>query len=285
MVDRILQTLQDLLSISVFKLGEFELTVGALLYLIVFTALVLYLTGKIKRWTTRMLARRPSMDIGRREAAAAITSYVFLVIGFLVVIQTAGIDLTTLNVLAGAVGIGVGLGLQSIANNFISGVIILVEQPVKVGDRIVVGDVEGDIIHIGARSTRVLTNDNITIVIPNDQLISRNVINWSHNDNRVRFRIPVQVAYGTDARLVERVLLDVAGANPDVLMEPSSSVRFREFGENGLKFELLAWTDTLTHRRGYLVSTLNFAINEAFKLNKIKVPFPQREVRIRQGKH
>ncbi|MEP0821272.1 MAG: mechanosensitive ion channel, partial [Ignavibacterium sp.] len=133
-----------------------------------------------------------------------------------------------------------GLGLQNIANNFISGIIILLEQPVKVGDRIVVGDVEGDIIHIGARSTRVLTNDNITIVIPNDQLISQNVINWSHNDNRIRFRIPVQVAYGTDVRLVERVLPDVAQANQDVLKEPPPSVRFREFGDNGLKFDLLA---------------------------------------------
>lgn len=283
MADRILQTLRDLLSVPVFKLGEFELTVGTLLYLLFFTALVLYLSGKIKRWTTRILALS-SMDIGRREAAGAITSYIFLVIGFLVVIQTAGIDLTTLNVLAGAVGIGVGLGLQSIANNFISGIIILVEQPVKVGDRIVVGEVEGDIMHIGARSTRVLTNDNVTIVIPNDQLISQNVINWSHNDNRIRFRIPVQVSFGTDARLVERVLLDVAGTNPDVLKEPSPSVRFKEFGENGLRFELLAWTDTLTHRRGFLVSTLNFAINEAFKLNKIEIPFPQRDVRIKEGK-
>ncbi|MEP0823072.1 MAG: mechanosensitive ion channel, partial [Ignavibacterium sp.] len=239
-LDKAFQPLKEILGVPVFKLGAFELTVGTLLYLLFFTALILYLSGKIKRWTTRLLAKRSSMDIGRREAAGAITSYVFLVIGFLVVIQTAGIDLTTLNVLAGAVGIGVGLGLQNIANNFISGIIILIEQPVKVGDRIVVGDVEGDIIHIGARSTRVLTNDNITIVIPNDQLISQNVINWSHNDNRIRFRIPVQVAYGTDARLVERVLLDVAQANQDVLKEPPPSVRFREFGDNGLKFDLLA---------------------------------------------
>jgi len=283
-LNKAFQPLKEILGVPVFKLGAFELTVGTLLYLLFFTALILYLSGKIKRWTTRLLAKRSSMDIGRREAAGAITSYVFLVIGFLVVIQTAGIDLTTLNVLAGAVGIGVGLGLQNIANNFISGIIILIEQPVKVGDRIVVGDVEGDIIHIGARSTRVLTNDNITIVIPNDQLISQNVINWSHNDNRIRFRIPVQVAYGTDARLVEGVLLDVAQANQDVLKEPPPSVRFREFGDNGLKFDLLAWTDTLTHRRGYLVSTLNFAINDAFKLNKIEIPFPQRDVRIREGK-
>ncbi|MBI4418443.1 MAG: mechanosensitive ion channel [Ignavibacteriales bacterium] len=283
-IDRVLQTVKEILAIPIFKIGDFELTVWTILYLFIFSALLLYLSSKVKRWTSEIILKRTSMDIGRREAMGSITSYVVLIVGFLVIIQTAGIDLTTLNVLAGAVGIGVGFGLQNIANNFISGIIILLEQPVKVGDRIVVGDVEGDITHIGARSTRVLTNDNITILIPNAQLISENVVNWSHNDNRIRFRIPVSVAYGTDARLVEQVLLEVASANSDVLKQPAPSVRFKEFGDNGMLFELLAWTDTLTHRRGYLVSTLNFAINDTFRLHKIEIPFPQRDVRIKEGK-
>lgn len=207
-IERSLQTLKEVLSVSIFKIGSFELTVWTLLHLLVLSALLIYISGKVKRWTSGIILKRTSMAMGRREAIGSITSYVVLIVGFLIIIQTAGIDLTTLNVLAGAVGIGVGFGLQNIANNFISGIIILLEQPVKVGDRIVVGDVEGDIILIGARSTHVLTNDNVTILIPNARLVSENVVNWSHNDNRIRFRIPVSVAYGTDARLVEKALLE-----------------------------------------------------------------------------
>lgn len=280
-IERNLQTLKEFLSISILKVGGFELTVWSLLHLLVLSALLIFISGKVKRWTSGIILKRTSMAIGRREAIGSITSYVVLIFGFLIIIQTAGIDLTTLNVLAGAVGIGVGFGLQNIANNFISGIIILLEHPVKVGDRIVVGDVEGDIIFIGARSTRVLTNDNVIILIPNEKLISENVVNWSHNDNRIRFRIAVSVAYGTDVRQAERLLLKVASANTDVLKEPPPAVRFKEFGDNGIKLELLAWTGTLTNRHGYLVSTLNFAINDAFKLHKIEIPFPQRDVRIK----
>jgi small-conductance mechanosensitive channel len=127
----------------------------------------------------------------------------------------------------------------------------------------------------------VVTNENITIIIPNSRLISENVINWSHNDDKVRFPIPVGVAYGSDVRKVERVLLEVAAKNPDVLSEPAPVVRFLEFGDSGLRFELRAWTKTLTHRKGKLVSDLNFAIYDAFRREGIEIPFPQRDVHIR----
>jgi len=123
-------------------------------------------------------------------------------------------------VLAGAVGIGLGFGLQNIVNNFVSGLIILFEKPIKVGDRIEVDDVEGDVVRISGRSTEVLTNDNISIIIPNSKFITENVVNWSHTDRKVRFRIPVNVAYGSDVQLVERLLLQVAAENKDVLEQP-----------------------------------------------------------------
>jgi small-conductance mechanosensitive channel len=121
-----------------------------------------------------------------------------------VILQTVGIDLTALSILTGAVGLGIGFGLQNIASNFISGLIILFERPVRIGDRIAVGDVEGDVMRIGARSTTVLTNDNIDIIIPNSKLITENVVNWTHNERRVRFRIPVTVAFKTDPRKLEK---------------------------------------------------------------------------------
>jgi small-conductance mechanosensitive channel len=197
-------------------------------------------------------------------------------------LQTAGIDLTALNVLAGAVGIGLGFGLQNIVNNFISGIIILFERPIKVGDRIEVGSVEGEVVRIGGRSTEVVTNDNITIIVPNSRFITENIINWSHNDRRVRFRIPVSVAYGSDVELVVRLLLEVAAANPDVLDNPPPGVRLMEFGDNGLLFELRAWSTSLIHRKGLLLSNLNFAILASFTENGIEIPYPQRDLRIRK---
>lgn len=275
--------LKDYLDFPIFRLGDIELTLWAFLYMVILFLLLLYVTNILRRWIVERLLAKSKADLGMRQAAASITRYIVIVIGFLIIIQTAGIDLTTLNVIAGAVGLGVGFGLQNIANNFISGLIILFERPIKIGDRIDVGDVEGDVVRIGGRGTTVLTNDNIAIIIPNSKFISENVINWSYNDEKVRFKIPVSVAYGSDVRLVEKALLEVARENPDVLDNPAPSIRFMEFGDSGLLFELRAWTMTLTHRKGILISALNFAIYDKFKQYNIEIPFPQRDVHIRSG--
>lgn len=153
------------------------------------------------------------------------------------ILQVVGIKLTTLNVVAGAVGIGVGFGLQKIANNFISGLIILVERPIKIGDRVKVAGVEGRVVAIRARSTTVITNDNIAIIVPNSSFISENVVNWSFGDDIVQFRLAVGVAYGSDTRLVERCLLEVAQSNAAVLESPPAAVQFIGFGESSLDFE------------------------------------------------
>jgi len=147
----------------------------------------------------------------------------------------------------------------------------------------VVGDIEGDVTVIGARSTTVLTNDNISIIVPNSRFITENVINWSHSGETIRFRIPVSVAYGTDARLTEKLLLEVAAENKDVLESPVPAVRLVEFGDSGLQFELRAWTGALLHRRGLLTSVLNFAILDKFREHGIVIPFPQRDIHIKSG--
>jgi small-conductance mechanosensitive channel len=206
-----------------------------------------------------------------------------LFIGLLVILQTIGIDLTALSILTGAVGLGIGFGLQNIASNFISGIIILFERPVRIGDRIAIGDVEGDVVRIGARSTTVLTNDNIDIIIPNSKLITENVVNWTHNERKVRFRIPVTVAFHMDVRKVEHALLEAAKEVKEVLETPAPGVRFMRFGEDGLEFELRAWTTTLVQRRGKFTSEINFAIFDKFKDRQIEVPFPQRDIHIRSS--
>ena len=249
----------------------------------VMLGLLFYVAGKLRHWLVNGLLLRSSLDIGARQAIGSITRYLVLLIGLLIIMQTVGINLTTLNVIAGAVGIGIGFGLQNIASNFISGLIILFERPIKIGDRIEVGAIEGDVIEIGSRSTKVLTNDNITVIIPNSKFISENVVNWMYNGSKVRFRVPVSVAYGTDLRLVEELLLEVAKANPDVLKDPAPVVRLMGFSDDALRFELRPWSTTLVHRKGKLISSLNFAIYESFREHQIEIPSPQQDVYIRGG--
>lgn len=275
-----LAEIKTLFSVPLFSLGKGEVTILTLLYLLVFSVLLFYLSGRLRHWIVEELLTRTRLDLGARQSVGTIIRYFIIAVGFFILLQTAGIDLTTLNVLAGALGIGVGFGLQNIVGNFISGLIIMFERPIKVGDRIVVGDVEGDVVRIGGRSVEVVTNDNITIIVPNAKFITENVINWSHNERRVRFRIPVSVAYGSDVRLVERLLLEVAARDPDVLDKPPPAVRLMEFGDSGLKFELRAWSTTLIQRKGLLVSNLNFAILEQFTANGVVIPFPQRDLHI-----
>jgi len=186
-------------------------------------------------------------------------------------------------VLAGTVGIGLGFGLQNIASNFVSGLMILFERHITVGDRIEVGGIEGDVLAINTRSTTVVTNDNIAIIIPNSKFVTENVVNWSLTGSDVRFRVPVTVACDSDLKRVVELLEEVARDNPDVLESPPPSVRFLQFGGSGFNLELRVWSTTLTHRKATLISALNFAINEKFREHGIEIPYPQCEIRLRTG--
>jgi small-conductance mechanosensitive channel len=277
------EQIRQALSLPLFQLGETQVTLWTVIYFVGFLLLLVYLSGWLRWWLVSRLLVRSQLDQGGREALGSIIQYAVLGVGLMVILQTSGVDLTTLNVIAGTVGIGVGFGLQHIANNFISGIIILFERPIKVGDRIEVGNVQGEVVRINARSTMVLTNDNIAIIVPNLKFITDHVVNWSHTGRTVRFRIPVTVAYGSDARQVEALLLEVAREDPDVLDDPAPGVRLLAFGDDGLEFELRAWSTSLIHRRGKLTSNLNFAIYEKFRAHHIEIPSPQRDIRIRSG--
>jgi small-conductance mechanosensitive channel len=281
--DRWLGAVRSFLDLPVLGGEGGRVTLGSVLHLLVLVALLFWVARRVERWLATGPLARTGLDEGARRAAGAITRYLLLLIGLLVIVQTAGINLTTFNVLAGAIGIGVGFGLQNVVSNFFAGIIIMLERPIKIGDRIEVDQVEGDVTEIGVRGTTVVTNDNIAIIVPNSRFITENVVNWKYHGNTVRFRIPVSVAYGTDARKVEALLLDVARRETDVLDSPAPVVRFLDFGDNGLHFELRAWTLTLVHRKGRLVSNLNFAIYDAFRAAGVEFPFPQRDLHIRSG--
>jgi small-conductance mechanosensitive channel len=270
------------MSVPLFSLGGSPLTAWKLIYLILITFLLFYLSAKLYKIVVYRLLAKSRIELGVRIAVASILKYAVLTIGFVIILQTAGIDLSSITILFGALGVGIGFGLQNITNNFVSGLIILFERPIKVGDRIEVSGVAGDVVDISMRATTIVTNDNISIIVPNSEFISSTVINWSHTDRNVRFNFPVGVAYREDPERVRKLLLEIALENPGVLKDPKPDVLFTEFGDSALMFNLRVWTSEYINRPGVLKSRLYYEISRRFKEAGIEIPFPQRDVHIKE---
>ncbi len=281
-VNQVLQKINSYLQYSLLELGGTAITPWLIFYLVMGIFLLFYLTKRLKNLLVNHLLLRYTSEIGIRQAIGGIVRYVLVFLGLLIILQTAGINLSALMVLAGALGVGIGFGLQHITNNFVSGIIILFERPIKVGDRIEVGATHGKVIDISARATTILTNDNVSIIVPNSEFMQTKVINWSHSDYKVRFRIPVDVAYGSDVDKVISILKEVGSEDPEVLQDPPPAIRLKSFGDNGIHFELLLWTIKAIHNRGRFTSNINVRIIKKFKKHGIQIPFPQRDVYIKQ---
>ena len=277
----IVVSIRNALNYSLFQLGDTEVTLWTLVYVSVLFAILVLVSRQLKRWIARSLAAVGGVEIGMRQSIATIVRYIVVAIGLVIIIQSAGIDLSTLTVLAGAAGLGIGFGLQNIINNFVSGLIILFERPIKIGDRVDVGSVHGDVVSISARATTIVTNDNIAIIVPNADFISGKVTNWSYTDRKVRFDVPVGVSYECDPEVVTRLLLEVAKAHNGVLATPRPDVLFEEFGDSSLNFTLQVWTRDYSAKPRVLKSELNYAIARIFKENDIEIPFPQRVLHVR----
>lgn len=280
-IEKIWNDIKTFFDVHVFTLGNASITLWSLISFLFLTWLLFYLTSKLKNWIVYKILSNSKIELGVRLAVGTIIRYLVLVLGLIIVLQTVGIDLSTLTILAGALGVGIGFGLQNITNNFVSGIIILFERPIKVGDRIQVGEVYGDVINISMRSTTVVTNDNISVIVPNSEFISSTVVNWSHTDRNVRFNIPVGVSYNADPEKVKKILLDVADKEEGVLKSPKPDVLFDEFADSSLNFKLRIWTSTYITTPGVLKSKLYFEIFKKFKENDIQIPFPQRDLHIK----
>lgn len=266
-----------------FSIGEVEFSIWSIVLFFFSIGLLFYVSGKLNKLLVDKILIRYNLDIGVRQSIGTITRYIIIVLGLFIIINTAGINLSAITVLFGALGVGIGFGLQNIFNNFISGLIILFERPIKVGDRIEVGEVNGDVVTISARSTTVITNDNISIIIPNSEFISNRVINWSHNDRKIRFRFPVGVSYKEDPQRVKDILMEVLRQNDGVLKSPAPDVWFDEFGDSSLNFKLMVWTMKYVQRPELLKSQLYYEIFAKFKKHNIEIPFPQRDLHVRSG--
>ncbi len=246
--------------------------------------LVFWVSSRTKRFLFNRFLVHSGLDRSLQYAISQIASNLVLVVGVFIVLQNTGIHLEALTVFAGAVGVGIGFGLQNITSNFISGLVILAERPITIGDRVEVAGVTGQVMKIRARSTVIVTNDNITTIVPNQKFIDSPVTNWTYGDKRVRFRIPVGVAYGSDTELVRQKLVEAAEEDEHALKDPAPSVFFVEFGDSSLNFELVVWSDEMSHRPARFRSDLNFAIDRKFREAKIEIPFPQRDINFRSGR-
>src|SRR6266536_3630142 len=264
-------------------LPAINLSLVQIFLLIALLVAVFWFSSGTKRFLFNRLLAQSGLDRSLQYAIAQIISNVVLVVGIFFVLENAGIHLAALAVFAGAVGVGVGFGLQNIASNFISGLVILAERPITIGDRVEVAGIAGQVEHIRARSTVIRTNDNIMMIVPNTKFIDSPVTNWTYGDRRVRFRIPVSVAYGSDIAKVRDTLLAVAGENPHTLKEPATSVFLDQFGDSSIDFKLMVWSSEMSARPRRYRSDLNFAIVEKFREAKIEMPFPQRDLYIRSG--
>jgi small-conductance mechanosensitive channel len=223
------------------------------------------------------------VEEGLAYAINTFLHYALLAIGFLVSLRAVGLDLRVLMVFAGAVGIGIGLGMQSTAANLIAGFSIIFGRRLRKGDLLQVGETVGYVREIGLRATKVKTLDNIEYLVPNAQLTTNTIVNYTLSDALIRVHVPVGVSYSADPKQVEKLLLDVARNNPNVIQSNPPQVWFTEFGDSSLNFELLVWTDIRSVGALTMRSELYFAIFEALAEAGIEIPFPQRDLHIRSG--
>ncbi|MBD2094557.1 mechanosensitive ion channel [Trichocoleus sp. FACHB-591] len=253
--------------------------------LLILVGLLLGLVGLAGAVTNVLRSRILSVSgINRsaQEAVAIITKYTLIFIGSIVLLQIWGLDITSLAIVASALGVGIGFGFQDIAKNFGSGVVLLFERPVQVGDFVEVGEYQGTIERIGARSTIIRTLDQISIIVPNSRLLEGEVKNWTYHSSIVRLHLPVHVAYHSEPNLVRLTLLEATKAHRGVLTVPPPQVWFQGFGEHALNFELLVWTAEPS-KQFFLKSELYFRIEALLRQRQIEVPLPQRDLHIRSG--
>lgn len=248
--------------------------------------IALILQRILHRILTQRFFPRFKIHPGLGNAYATLIGYSFLVLCFVLILPIAfnGLNWATLSVILGAISFGVGFGLRNIADNFVSGLIILLERPVRVGDRVTIDEASGVVTSIRARSATIRTNDNIEIIVPNSRFISASVINWSHSDNRVRFRVPVGVHYNSDVFHVKEVLENAVVGHAHVLSDPPPSAKFMEFGDSSLNFEVWVWTVEWTLRPSAFKSEINYLIWKALKEANIEIPYPQRDIYIKEVK-
>jgi len=271
---------RDFLELVLYSTEKFELRVINLLYVLivlVVARLILWLVGKyLKR-----KVREGRLDAGKKYAIGQIITYLVYVIAIVMAIDSLGVKITVLLAGSTALLVGLGLGLQDFFRDLVAGFIILFERVVTAGDIVEIAGVVGQVKEVGLRTTSLVTREDIVLIVPNTKLTSDNVINWSQNNKVTRFRIDVGVAYGSDTRLVEKILIDCARQHKDVLSKAQPYVFFNNFGNSSLDFSLYFFSKNL-FRIERTKSDIRFMIDQKFRENNVTIPFPQTDIWVKQ---
>jgi len=263
---------------------EFRVSILSLLSLVLVILVASVVSRYLRQFLERRLLPRFRVDPGLQYTLLRVVHYVVIIAGLLYGLKLGlSIDLTSVAVILGFLSVGIGFGLQYIASDLMSGLILLFERPVRIGDRVKVGDVEGRVEKISVRTTVIITNDNIAVIVPNSELVRKQFINWSYpTAKQVRIIIPVNVAYGSDVNKVTEALVEAGRAVKAVLEAPAPKVRLKEFGDPAIKFELLAWIDR-PHNHPQIRSDINYQIERLFRQYRIVIPNPQLDLHLRSG--
>ncbi len=263
-----------------FRIGKFTVSLTDVLIAVLVFVAILFATRTLQRVLENRVFPQTRLDTGVRHSLKTAIGYIGLIIAAAIGISALGLDLSNIAIIAGALSVGIGFGLQNIVNNFVSGLILLMERPVKVGDWVEVGAHQGYVKRINVRATELQTFQRSSVIIPNSELLSSSVVNWTHKDTLARVDISVGVSYGSDIELVRETLLECARKHPNCIAEPQPFVLFLNFGDSSLDFDLrfyVARADEM-FRTG---SDVRFAIVHAFREKGIEIPFPQRDLHVR----
>jgi small-conductance mechanosensitive channel len=264
-----------------FTFGRITVSVSS----VIVGTVVLTVAIFVARWSSYLidqrLERRRHIDPGLRYTICRLAKYLTITIGALIALKQAfALDLTSIAVIFTALSVGIGFGLQYIAADIASGFILLFERPIRIGDRVTIGEDEGDVQSINLRTTVVITNDRIAIIVPNSKLVSQRVVNWSYGDPRARIAIPIGVADNSDIQLVTDTLVEAAREVANVLADPKPRVQFLKFGDYSLDFRLLVWTNQ-PRRNVEIRSDINYRIARLFRERGIRIPYPTQEFLLR----
>ena len=279
----LLQPVQRVLSFPVMRVGQAPLSLWTLLRAALILLAFVFISRLIRSWLDYKIYPSIGVDEGLAYAINTFISYLLVVVGALFALRAVGIDLRVLMVFAGAVGIGLGLGLQNMASNLISGISLVFGRRIRKGDWIQVGDTLGAVLEVSLRATKVRTRDNVEYLIPNAELTSNTIVNYTLSDPTIRIHVPVGVSYSADPKAVERILIEVAKACLSLSRERRPEVWFTEYGDSSINFELLVWIDVRRVGENQVRSQLYYPIFEALAAAGIEIPFPQRDLHLRSG--
>lgn len=272
--------MKEVLNFVLIEWGDYKLTIGnlvAIALIFIGTKLLVWLINKAfeKRFTS------DKDELGRKYTLSKLTGYVIWTFALLLMFQSAGIKITLLLAGSAALLVGIGLGLQQTFQDFISGLILLLDRTIEINDVIEMEGMVARVEHIGLRTSILVTRDDIAVIVPNSKITTSNVINWSHTKKKPRFHIDVGVAYGSNEDLVKSVLLVCAREHPEVLKEPSPFIRLEEFANSSVNFKLYFWTKD-AFRVENIKSDLRFLIIKKLRENNITIPFPQMDIYVKE---